>query len=75
MDDRLGFAVLLILMLVTLAMASSVQTQPPAEISGLRHHQHADFFRLVLEVTRIANILLLNSASPTGFIWIFIRLA
>ncbi|HRD01468.1 MAG TPA: N-acetylmuramoyl-L-alanine amidase [Candidatus Saccharicenans sp.] len=40
-------------MLVTLAMASSVQTQPPAEISGLRHHQHADFFRLVLEVTRV----------------------
>jgi len=53
MRNQSGFIVLLITILVTLATALSPQTQPPAEISGLRYYQHADFFRLVLELTRV----------------------
>ena len=53
MRNQSGFLVLLIMILVTLATALSPQTQSPAEISGLRYHQHADFFRLVLELTRV----------------------
>lgn len=53
MHNRSGFLALLILALVTLGLAGSVQTQPPAEINDLRYHQHPDFFRLVLTLTRI----------------------
>lgn len=53
MQNRFGWLVLLIIILVTLVTAASPQTQPPAEIVGLRYHQHADFFRLVLELTRV----------------------
>jgi len=53
MHNRSGFLALLILALVTLGMAGSVQTQLPAEINDLRYHQHPDFFRLVLTLTRI----------------------
>ncbi len=53
MQNRFGWLVLLIIILVTLVTAASPQTQPPAEIIGLRYHQHADFFRLVLELTRV----------------------
>jgi N-acetylmuramoyl-L-alanine amidase len=53
MQNRFGWLVLLIIILVTLVAAASPQIQPPAEIVGLRYHQHADFFRLVLELTRV----------------------
>jgi len=43
MHNRSGFLALLILALVTLGMAGSVQTQLPAEINDLRYHQHPDF--------------------------------
>ncbi len=53
MYNRSGFLALLILALVTLAMAGSVQPQPLAEINDLRYHQHPDFFRLVLTLTKV----------------------
>ncbi|MDD8020247.1 MAG: N-acetylmuramoyl-L-alanine amidase [Acidobacteriota bacterium] len=53
MHNRSGSWLLLILTLVILATASAVQTQSLAEIGGLRYHQHENFFRLVLELTRV----------------------
>lgn len=58
---------LLILLIVTLNLSAIQSTDPRAEISGLRFHQHPDFLRIVLDISQVREFYSAELKNPERF--------
>jgi len=59
--------VLLILLIVTLNLSAIQSTDPRAEISSLRFHQHPDFLRIVLDISQVREFYSAELKNPERF--------
>lgn len=58
---------LLLLIFVTLNLFSAQPSDPRAEITGLRYHQHAGFLRIVLEIHQVREFYSAELKNPERF--------
>ncbi len=67
MRGKSGCLVLLFLIFVTLNLFSTQPSDPRAEITGLRYHQHPGFLRIVLEIHQVREFYSAELKNPERF--------